>query len=673
MKSGFLSAIKGVIIVALLGLVSLAVGQSPVPFVSLPLIPGAVTPGSSGFTLTVHGTGFVNGAVVCWNGSARVTTFVSASQVTATILASDVATAGTASVTVSNPKPGGGVSNFALFEITTPVTALGFTRTDFTAGAGPAAIVAGDFDGNGKMDLAVANQTAGTVSVLLGNGDGTFQGHVDYAVGSAPVALAVGDVNGDGFLDLLCVNSGSNTISVLLGKGDGTFQPAQGFSTGAGPVWIAVGDFNGDGKLDVATTNSTDNTVSILLGMGDGTFPTHSDIAVGSGPASVAIGDFNHDGTLDLAVASSGANTVSLLLGNGDGTFRSGTVLAGLHSNPHSVTVGDFDRDGNLDLAFANEGSNGTLIAFGKGDGTFHLPLAVYSTGTAPSMELTADLNGDGDLDLITNNLSTGNRFSYLLNKGSRTFQFHINYPTGTTPLGLTVGDFNNDGKLDIAVADSGSGMASIMLQQPAVSVAPASLTFNNQAIETTSPGQQVVFTNNTSTTVNVNSIVASGDFGDTGACKKIGAGATCRVAVTFTPTATGIRTGTLTFSGMTSVFTETPIVFAVGLTGVGVPQAMLTPASADFGSVQVGKTSAPSVFTLINNLGTALSISSIGTSAEFGYTTTCGTSLPSRRRCTISVTFSPNATGTQTGTLSVTDSALGSPQTSTLSGNGTN
>jgi hypothetical protein len=671
MKSGFLSAVKTVIVVSLLSVVPLAAGQGPVPFVNLPLSPGAVTPGSAGFTLTVNGTGFVTGAVVSWNGSARASTFVSASQITAAILASDVATPGIALVTVSNPKTGS-ASNLALFDVTTPVTALGFTQIDVQAGAGSSAIVAADFDGDGNMDLAVANQTAGTVSVLLGNGNATFQTHVDYAVGSAPIALVVSDVNGDGYLDLLCVNSGSNSISVLLGNGNGTFQLAKTYGTGNSPQWLAAADLNGDGSLDLVTANSTGNSVSVLLGKGDGSFPTHTETSIPGGPSSVAIGDFNHDGYLDLAVSSTNANSVSLLMGDGKGNFTSGTALTGIKAAPHSVAVGDFDGDGNLDLAIANEGSNGTLIAFGKGDGTFVLPLSVYSTGATPSMELAGDLNGDGRLDLITNNLSSQSTFSYLLYLENRNFQFHINYATGSTPLGLTVGDFNNDGKLDIAVAASGTGSAAIMLQQPAVSVAPASITFHNQALGTASAAEKVVFTNNTSTTITISSIASTGDFADTGACKVIGAGTTCTVTVTFTPTATGTRTGTLTFSGTTTVFTATPVTVVVNLSGVGVLQATLSPVNANFGSVAVGKTSAPKTFTLVNNLNTALSISSMATSSEFAYVSHCGTTVPAKSKCETNVTFTPSATGAQKGTLSVTDSATDSPQVSNLTGNGT-
>jgi hypothetical protein len=674
----------------LLGSAARSLGQgNAVPFVNLPLQPAAATPGSPGFTLSVSGTNFVNGSVVAWDGSALATTFVSHSQLTAPVPASSLAAARTVSVTVSSPSPGGGTSNVALFDITIPVVALtstsvgpqtwiGFSRTDLPAGSKPTAIIAGDFNGNGKLDLAVANQASNTVSILVGNGDATFQSHVDYNVGTAPLALVAGDFNGDGHLDIAVVNSGANTVSILLGNGDGTFQqPAQAFSVGNSPQWVAVGDFNGDGNLDLAVPNFADNTVSILLGRGDGTFPTHTDIAVGTGPASAAIGDFNRDGKLDLAVANSSANTVSLLLGNGDGTFRTGAIINNLKSVPHSLAVGDFDGDGNLDLAICNTGSSvpggSTLVAYGKGDGTFPPPFYAYSTGNSPTMELAADLNGDGILDLITDNLSVLSKYSYLIGTGGRSaksFQFHVNYPTGTGPLGVTVGDFNNDGMLDVAAADSEENTVSIMLQVPAVQVSPTSLTFGDWAVGTTSSEQKVTITNNSAASVAVTSIVTTGDFVEHGTCKSVGPLNSCAIQLVFAPTAVGVRTGSL---AITEADNSAPL--TVSLTGTGVSQVSIQPATFNFGNVTVGHTATRN-FTVVNNLSTAITISAItATSApsELSQTNTCGTGLPAKGKCSVSVTFAPTVTGKVTGSLSVSDSAADSPQTAAILGTGVN
>ena len=235
-----------------------------------------------------------------WNGNPRTTTFISNSTITATILASDISTPNTASVTVVNPAPGGGVSNVVFFEATLPTTAIALSASLLGGAAGfsPYSVATGDFNGDGKLDLVVANNVS-TVSVFLGNGDGTFQPAVNYAAGSSPKAVAVGDFNGDGKLDLAVANAFSNNVSILFGNGDGTFQPAVNYSVPCCPSSVALGDFNGDGKLDLVVTT---NSASVLLGNGDGTFQPALNYAAGSSPATVAVGDFNGDGKLDLAV-----------------------------------------------------------------------------------------------------------------------------------------------------------------------------------------------------------------------------------------------------------------------------------------------------------------------------------------------------------------------------------
>jgi hypothetical protein len=677
MRSILESVVMSAVLLLLLSSVTLAFGQNPVPFVNLPLVPGAVTPGSAGFTLTVNGSGFVSSSTVYWDGSARATMFVSSSRLTATILAADVANAGSALVTVGSPTPGGGRSNFSLFDVTTPVTAIGFTKRDLAAGNFPSAIVAGDFDGNGTLDLAVTNQNDSTVSILLNNGNGTFQTHVDYPTGAAPAALVVGDFNNDGFLDVAVANPTANTISVLLGNGNGTLQGHHDFSTGIGtqnPVWLAVGDFNGDGNLDLAIANESANTISILLGNGDGTFKLKSAPPVANGPVSVGVADFNGDGILDLVVMSSTANTLSILLGNGDGTFQTGTILANIKSDPRSVAVGDYNGDGFLDLAFCNETSFTTLLAFGKGDGTFQTPLQGYSTGLSPSVEVAGDLNGDGFLDLITNNLSPQGTFSYLFNNGDGTFQFHINYLTGKGPLGLTVGDFNNDGRLDIAVAastENTNGAVTIMTQVAPVTTSPTSMTFTNTPVGTTGAAQKLIITNNTSKSATINSIVTSGDFAETGLCSAIPMLGSCTINVTFSPTAMGTRTGSIT---ITDDAIATPVV--VGLTGRGIVQVQLSPANFNFGNVTVGNSST-TMFTLQNNLRTAVNISAISVTSPSGefsqQSTSCGAQLAGRAKCTITVAFAPVKMGGVAGSLTVTDSALGSPQKATFKGTGVN
>jgi uncharacterized protein (UPF0548 family) len=234
--------------------------------------------------------------------------------------------------------------------------------------------VVGDFNGDGKLDLAMANggtaqagYTDNGVSVLLGNGDGTFQTAVNYTVGAAPSSLVVGDFNGDGKPDLAVTKEGTapdftdGGVSVLLGNGDGTFQPAVNYAVGSRPISLAVGDFNRDGKPDLAVGDfglSTDAGVSVLLGNGDGTFQTATNLydARGAYPFSIEVGDFNGDGKPDLAIVQILPNPVSVLLGNGDGTFQTAVDFSvGPNPNPVSVAVGDFNGDGKPDLAVANQ------------------------------------------------------------------------------------------------------------------------------------------------------------------------------------------------------------------------------------------------------------------------------------------------------------------------------
>ena len=169
----------------------------------------------------------------------------------------------------------------------------------------PRSVAVGDFNGDGKPDLTVANQDADTVSVLLGNGDGSFQAPRTFAVGSVPFSVAVGDFNGDGKPDLTVANENVATVSVLLGNGDGSFQAQRTFAVGSTPISVAVGDFNGDGKPDLTVANDGANTVSVLLGNGDGSFQAQRTFAVGTAPLSVAVGDFDRDGMPDLVTANS--------------------------------------------------------------------------------------------------------------------------------------------------------------------------------------------------------------------------------------------------------------------------------------------------------------------------------------------------------------------------------
>ena len=522
-------------------LLSIATGvapaQNPVPLINQPLVPAAIKPGSAGFTITVNGTGFVSGAVVKWNGNVRTTTFVSKSRLTASILSTDVAKANTASVTVVNPSPGGS-SNVVFLPIRAAGTWSAFgPASHFAAGAGPETLVTGDFNRDHKLDLAVPNPNSNNISILLGNGDGTFRPSVEYGVGQSPVKAAVGDFNGDGKLDLVIANNVSNNVSVLLGNGDGSFRTAVEHSVGQNPSAVAVGDFNRDGKLDAVVTDAGSNKVTVLLGNGAGSFQSAVAYSVGQNPVSVAIGDFNRDGKLDLVVANNLSNNVSVLLGNGDGTFRT-PVNHGGTPNAASAAVADFNRDGKLDLVVTNSLGFHVAVLLGNGDGSFQSP-ATYSTGSEPILAV-GDLNGDGKLDFAVANVGAGT-VTTLLGNGNGGFQQTVSYTVPAGVISVALGDFNGDGKLDLAAPDGGPGLSILLQKQPFsgpnATLSSTSLSFGCRLhfVCQCTTQRTLTLSNYGNQTLNIDGITITGPFSQANNCgTSLKPGRFCTISVTW-------------------------------------------------------------------------------------------------------------------------------------------
>lgn len=637
----------------------------PVPLINQPLVPGAALPGGAGFTLTVNGTGFASGAVVKWNGASLATTFVSGSQLKAAVPASDTASPGTASITVTNPGPGAAASNVVFFEVVVPASAVTFSASTVATGQYPEGIVAADFNGDGKIDLAVANGGDGTVSILLGNGDGTFAPRVDYPAGFAgvlvPMAVIAGDFNNDGKLDL-AVGS-----SVLLGNGNGTFQPAI-----SGPLdGSLAADFNGDGKLDLAalTTDSAGvSTIEVALGNGDGTFqaPISSATAVqvgATGLLSMSAGDFNGDGKLDVAVGGQfidGEHSGNLFvqLGNGDGTFQAPSALdtsSTFFFNPTWTGFGDFTGDGMLDLAVTSCFTRDTLAAsypifLGQGNGAFTAGVggtAPNNNQACPASGTIGDLNGDGKLDLVAVNpppfyvlSADDNTVSVLLGNGDGSLQSPVEFVTGSSPVAVVAADFNGDGRQDLAVVNSGDNTVSILLQQaPTLHPSPATLAFNDTYVSATSPAQTVTVTNISDASLEITQVSTSGDFGETNDCGTLAAGAGCTVSVTFTPAAEGMLAGTLTIS-----YNGPNSPLSVPLSGTGSPDIVLSTTQLNFGYHEIGTTAAPQTVTVTNAGVDAISIG-VAPLGITGYSQTnnCGTLAPGAS-CLVTVTFTPNA-----------------------------
>jgi hypothetical protein len=379
-----------------------------------------------------------------------------------------VANAQTYNVTVANPAPGGGTSAPALFPITGAFT-VAPTVSSPNGGPNPVAIATGDFNGDGKLDMAVANASTHSIQILLGNGDGTFTTGTSFVVGasvtSVPTAIAVGDFNEDGKLDLLIGVSPDSLVDVFAGDGTGNFTLANTVTNIVNPVSLAVTDLNQDGFSDFVVANGQDNTVNVFLGRGNGTFwITNTPLATAlKAPVQVLVSDFNNDGYGDAMIVNSGNNTLTILPGKGTGAFGNAAAAISLASAPSQVVAGDFNADGKMDIAVVSQAANTVTVYLGNGNNTFQAGVA-YATGIGPDSVAVGDVNGDGLLDLVTAN-STAGSVSVLLGTGAGAFGTHTDFVTGAGPQSIVIGDFNNNGRLDFVTADSVGDMVTLLLQ----------------------------------------------------------------------------------------------------------------------------------------------------------------------------------------------------------------
>ena len=546
------------------------------------------------------------------------------------------------------------------------------TRGSFPASATPYSVAVGDFNHDGKLDLAVADAGPhnGRVAVLLGNGDGTFKPAVYYTAGVAPVSVAAADFNGDGNLDLAVSNLISTYVSILLGNGDGTFQPAMQTPPLADySTFVSVGDFNNDKKLDLVVIDGI--CISVLLGNGDGTFQPPQEDCPSFTIAAIGVGDFNHDGNLDLATAGSfgSANYVNILLGNGDGTFREGESYPG-EPSPGHISVADLNLDGNLDLMVANSFDISVLI--GNGDGTFQ-PAVDYTT-LFPTAVVVADFNGDGKLDLAASDFGApGGTAEVFLGNGDGTFQPGVSYPAGYELDSIAAGDFNGDHLTDLVVVDNRNSRVNVLLNTGAVTFSPTTpLNFPDQLVGATSPPQTVTLTNAGTNTLKISSITASSaEFNMTSTCgSSVAAGAECAITVTFQPQSKNSHSGLITIHDSASTKPQ-----VIELTGVGT-EVSVSPSTLNFGSQKVGTKSTPLPVTVINHGSVVLNISSIkinlNASGNYSQTNDCGSQLAAGASCTVNVIFGPFYTGKINSQLAITDDGGASPQIVPLTGKGT-
>lgn len=562
----------------------------------------------------------------------------------------------------------------------------------YVAGSGPSWAAEADFNKDGKLDVIVPNSPAQNISIFLGNGDGTLQPALSIPFPElSPSFVVTGDFNNDGNEDFVafsswCPNFANAPLVTYLGKGDGTFQNPVSSNisglTSCGSLNVMVaGDFNGDGKLDIGMllTDNTGPLIVVMLGNGDGTFQAPKITAAPGGRATwMSVGDLNQDGKLDAVVVQYMNNEMQVFLGNGDGTFQSPTTLATGRLPGFSV-LGDFNGDGRADIVVDNQQDNNAEIYLGNGDGTFNSPslINIAPSNSPPSIMMAHDLNLDGHLDILFgHNDNRGTGISLLLGNGDGTFQAVENYLVSGFSGVTAVADFNGDGAPDALLVDSGEQFITILLNQtpPPIVVSPSSLSFGAQLVGTTSSALLAKVANHGAAAATVG-VAVSGDFLQTSDCPvspaTLAPATSCNISVTFKPTETGARNGSVTVSDNLPGSPQT-----VALTGTGVaPIATLGSMSMAFSSQMVG-TSSSSQGVSLTNTGTApllsLSITITGAnSGDFSQTNNCGSSLAINANCEINVTFKPTASGGRTASVAISDDAANSPQSIALTGTG--
>jgi len=336
---------------------------------------------------------------------------------------------------------------------------------EFMADSTPSGIVAADLDGDGNLDLALANSGSDNVSVLLNNGGGGFLPPQNFVAGSSPRSVTAADLDLDGDLDLVIANSGTSEIAILKNEGNALFTAPIHSAAGTNPIQIAAVDLDVDGDLDLVVANNGSQDFSVLTNEGDGTYDNPVNYTAGILPLSVTAADFDGDGYPDVACACSGSNGVSIRRNNGDGTLGSPMFL-NTGSTPNSVAAADLDMDGDFDLAVSRAAPIPTIPGFVsvlKNDGAAGFaPVEHYGGGPGARSLVIADLSGDGDQDLAVANLG-GASISILENNGDGVFSRIGEYEAGTSPNSIMATDLNLDCFPDIATSDPTTGSVFVL------------------------------------------------------------------------------------------------------------------------------------------------------------------------------------------------------------------
>lgn len=744
--------------VILLSGVARASGPVATPFIQQ-LSQPSVAPGGADFSLTITGSGFSNNsnsatASVLFIGPSGTDTLTPTSvgttcsfygycsQVTVTIPKADTATAGMAVIIVENPtSPAPLESNAVLFPISQSEPNVSFANSSISVGTNPRGIAAGDFNGDGKQDLAIVNSTDNTLSILLGNGDGTFTqasgSPISLGNNLQSVAVIAADFNNDGILDLAVANETDNSVSILTGNGDGTFNlGGTRFSTsGQNPVALAAVDLDGDGNLDLAVVNQSNLTssacknngsVALLLGDGTGNFSlmaawpsssynfytnaegyTQNPICVGASPNSIAVADFSGDGLPDLAVTSGSGGSCNPGVGvvtvmDDNDTFLGpypipftppAPVSYCAGKAPSSLAAGDFNNDGQVDVAVSDLSDGSVSILLNTGTAFAQPALNFLSNGAGPSYVIAGDFNSDQNLDLA---VVSPAGVSIMPGNGTGNFSsVQGPFNAGTTPFAAVAADFNGDGRFDLALTNGNANAATIMLTSPPLSFTPSSLSFGNVPENAVSTPQSIQIMNVSKASVSLGSIGLAGPNAGqfridqskaaSPACSLTSQTLTstqfCNVAVVFVPTNIGDMAATVLVQVTFGLGTFSQ---SAGLQGSGLaPVLQPVPLDVNFEDALIGTTSADSAEPVtITNVGVVdATISSISITGANGsdFSTDAGclsaTLTAGSGNCTINVSFKPTGGGLRAAQLNVTYTITGGtgPITLTvgLAGNG--
>lgn len=419
---------------------------------------------NTGGMITITGQNFQTGATVTVGGTACANPTVTATQITCTAPAK-AAMCGVQNIVVTNPDTQTVTSTPAM-GLTYRTNMLGFapgSPVSYATGTFPRRIITADFNGDGKPDLASANQIGNNVTLRLGAGDGTFPNATSVNIPNGAGAttlndLVAGDWNGDNKMDLAVAN-GSNNVTIFLNMGASftTTVVNTGISGGA----ITAGDINGDNKIDLIVGGNSTNIVPLINN--GGTFTMGTLKAAPGTNGRVALADMNGDGKLDLITANQSTSNVSVFLGAGNGTFGNAASQA-VGATPTGMAVLDVNGDKKMDVVTGNNMGMNVSVLIGDGAGGLAATVNTALGTNRPEIIAAADMNNDGLIDIVTANANNNNT-SYLQGMGAAGTQFAAAVVTamGTTPAGVVIGDFNADGLKDVAFASAGPPAAMLV------------------------------------------------------------------------------------------------------------------------------------------------------------------------------------------------------------------